>query len=104
MRIIIIISSTLSSPSAFQQYKQKTCDIYKSIKFIGAINLTGMLFTLFFRILCNLPNTYTFSKSLAEHVVKDLGEDLPVVIYRPSIGECLIVMLLFRLCSSHRMC
>ena len=50
--------------------------------------LTGMLFILFFRLLCNLPNTYTFSKSLAEHVVKDLGEDLPVVI-RPSIGDAL---------------
>jgi len=46
------------------------------------------LHIIFFRILRNLPNTYTFSKSLAEHVVKDLGEDLPVVIFRPSIGEC----------------
>jgi len=36
-------------------------------------------------------------------VVKDLGEDLPVVIFRPSIGECLIVMLPFCLCSSHPM-
>ena len=54
-----------------------------------------MFFILFFRLLCNLPNTYTFSKSLAEHVVKDLGEGLPVVIFRPSIGECLIEMLSF---------
>ena len=54
--------------------------------------LAGMSYILLFRILCNLPNTYTFSKSLAEHVVKDLGEDLAVVIFRPSIGECLIVM------------
>jgi len=60
-----------------------------------------MLYILFFRILYNHPNTYTFSKSLAEHVVKDLGEDIPVVIFRPSIGECLIVMLPFCLCSPH---
>jgi len=56
------------------------------------INLAGMIYISYFRFLCNLPNTYTFSKSLAEHVVKDLGEDLPVVIFRPSIGECLVVM------------
>ncbi|PSN39596.1 putative fatty acyl-CoA reductase [Blattella germanica] len=33
-----------------------------------------------------LPNTYLFTKALAEHVVKDLAENLPVVIIRPSIG------------------
>lgn len=33
------------------------------------------------------PNTYTFTKSLAEHVVKDLCEGkIPAIIYRPSIG------------------
>ncbi|PSN39593.1 Fatty acyl-CoA reductase 1 [Blattella germanica] len=37
------------------------------------------------KILRNLPNTYIFSKSLAEHVVKDLGENMPLVIFRPSI-------------------
>ncbi|XP_023727642.1 putative fatty acyl-CoA reductase CG5065 isoform X2 [Cryptotermes secundus] len=37
------------------------------------------------KILGNLPNTYVFTKSLAEHVVKDLGENLPIVIIRPSI-------------------
>lgn len=31
------------------------------------------------------PNTYTFSKGLAEQVVKDYSDRLPVVIYRPSI-------------------
>lgn len=34
-----------------------------------------------------MPNTYTFTKSLAEHVVKDLCEGkIPTIIYRPSIG------------------
>jgi hypothetical protein len=59
------------------------------------INLAGILYIQFFRILCDLPNTYTFTKSLAEHVVKDLGEDLPVVIFRPSVGEGSIVVLPF---------
>jgi hypothetical protein len=56
-----------------------------------------------FRLLCKLPNTYTFSKSLAEHVVKDLGVDLPVVIFRPSIGESLVLIIFCR-CIFHTMC
>lgn len=35
-----------------------------------------------------LPNTYTFSKSLSEHVVGDLCRNkVPTVILRPSIGK-----------------
>lgn len=32
-----------------------------------------------------LPNTYVFSKNLAEHVTDDYKEKLPVVVFRPSI-------------------
>lgn len=35
-----------------------------------------------------LANTYTYAKSLAEHVVEDLCRDkLPAIIIRPSVGE-----------------
>ncbi|KAJ9600160.1 hypothetical protein L9F63_009570, partial [Diploptera punctata] len=37
------------------------------------------------KILNNLPNTYIFTKSMAEHVVNDLGENIPRAIFRPSI-------------------
>lgn len=40
-----------------------------------------------FRILGAFPNTYVYTKSLAENVVKDLGVNLPTAIVRPSIGE-----------------
>lgn len=33
------------------------------------------------------PNTYTFTKALAEQMVREFGERLPVVVMRPSIGE-----------------
>lgn len=37
-----------------------------------------------------LPNTYTFTKSLAEHVVNDMTRgEIPTVIFRPSIGKLL---------------
>lgn len=35
----------------------------------------------------NHPNTYTFTKALAEQVVNDFKNKIPVVIYRPSIGK-----------------
>ena len=31
------------------------------------------------------PNTYTFTKSLAESLVFKLGHDLPIAVFRPSI-------------------
>ncbi|XP_055910165.1 fatty acyl-CoA reductase wat-like [Eupeodes corollae] len=34
------------------------------------------------------PNTYTFTKSLSEHVVNDFHETIPAVIIRPSIVLC----------------
>lgn len=36
-------------------------------------------------ILENYPNTYAYTKQIAEHVVQDLGKDLPVGITRPAI-------------------
>lgn len=42
------------------------------------------------KYLGDLPNTYTFTKQLAEHAVNDLcGDKIPVVIFRPSIGRYL---------------
>lgn len=32
-----------------------------------------------------MPNTYTFTKNLAEHVVNDFKDQVPLIIYRPSI-------------------
>ncbi|XP_072382157.1 fatty acyl-CoA reductase wat-like [Diabrotica undecimpunctata] len=37
------------------------------------------------RIIGEWPNTYTFTKALAENMVKDLGKNLPLAIFRPSI-------------------
>lgn len=42
------------------------------------------------------PNTYTYSKRLAEILVRDEYPNLPVVIARPSIGEFIIQIHLFR--------
>lgn len=33
------------------------------------------------------PNTYTFSKRLAEHMVNEFSKELPIIIHRPAIGK-----------------
>ncbi|KOC68039.1 Putative fatty acyl-CoA reductase, partial [Habropoda laboriosa] len=37
------------------------------------------------KYLGSMPNTYTFSKRLAEQVINDYSKDLPCVLYRPTI-------------------
>lgn len=33
------------------------------------------------------PNTYVFTKAIAEDIVKTVGKDLPIAIVRPSISN-----------------
>jgi fatty acyl-CoA reductase len=40
-----------------------------------------------FRLLKNWPNTYTFTKAIAENVVREFGKGLPIAVVRPSIGK-----------------
>lgn len=41
-----------------------------------------------------LPNTYTYTKSLAEHVINDMCRGkIPAVIFRPSIGRFLFYIM-----------
>lgn len=44
-----------------------------------------VLDTLFKKLSDNLPNTYVFTKNIAESMVNDYKNALPVIIYRPSI-------------------
>lgn len=44
------------------------------------------------KIIDDLPNTYVFSKSMAEHVVYDLlNGKIPTIILRPSIGKRFLI-------------
>lgn len=44
------------------------------------------------KFLGELPNTYTFTKQLAEHVVYDLCKGkVPAIVVRPSVGKPIIV-------------
>ncbi len=38
-----------------------------------------------YRLIAGWPNTYTYTKCLAEDLVKTMSKDLPVTIFRPAI-------------------
>lgn len=40
----------------------------------------------FHRLLGKWPNTYTFTKAVAENVIKKQAGDMPIGIFRPAIG------------------
>jgi len=40
-----------------------------------------------FSILQDWPNTYTFTKAIAEDAVREFGKGMPVAMVRPSIGK-----------------
>ena len=39
------------------------------------------------------PNTYAFTKAVAENVIERQAADLPIGIFRPAIGESLLIFL-----------
>jgi fatty acyl-CoA reductase len=39
-------------------------------------------------VLGDWPNTYSFTKALAEDMIRDEARGLPIGILRPSIGKC----------------
>lgn len=61
----------------------------KSIKNICAV---------YFRIIKPWPNTYTFTKALAESMIKETGSGLPLGIFRPAIGKQRRFFLLTMVC------
>nr|CAD7424835.1 unnamed protein product [Timema monikensis] len=45
-----------------------------------------------FRIIGEWPNTYTFTKALAEHVIDRYSHELPIAIFRPSMDPHVLVV------------
>jgi hypothetical protein len=52
----------------------------------AVVPISGIHFVCF-RILGDIPNTYAYTKALAEGLVSEQMDKLPVVILRPSIGK-----------------
>lgn len=69
-----------------KKYK-RNINLQKLIKSKSAINI---VYYIYGRIIQPHPNTYTYSKRLAEKVVADKYPELPVAIARPSIGKSIV--------------
>lgn len=57
--------------------------IIKSVEYLEENEVEAMTK----RILGDIPNTYAYTKALAEALVNEAGKELPVMILRPSIGN-----------------
>jgi fatty acyl-CoA reductase len=44
------------------------------------------------RLLKKWPNTYAFTKAMAEDVIREFGKGLPIAVVRPAVGEDLIIL------------
>lgn len=74
----------------FKSYIMYTRIFGKIISFNFLINYTILItITIFFlfRLLGTFPNTYTLTKLLAEQLINEERNNIPVVIFRPTIGE-----------------
>jgi fatty acyl-CoA reductase len=49
--------------------------------------LSFVMHVLVCRLLGAWPNTYAYTKAIAEDTVRTLGKDLPVGVFRPSISK-----------------
>ncbi|XP_063236812.1 putative fatty acyl-CoA reductase CG5065 isoform X2 [Bacillus rossius redtenbacheri] len=84
----LVCVSTAYSNCISEEVEEQVCkpladpeDLYKRLATMSEDELASFQTM----ILSKWPNTYTFTKALAETVVKDTCETLPVAIFRPSI-------------------
>jgi nucleoside-diphosphate-sugar epimerase len=47
------------------------------------------------RLLKEWPNTYAFTKAIAEAIVQEFGKGLPIAVVRPAVGENFIILFFF---------
>lgn len=84
----VVYVSTAYANCGLQEIEEKVYPLSKSAKeLISEINAIENLSVekLTTEILEGRPNSYTFSKALAENLVEEIKENLPIVIVRPSI-------------------
>jgi alcohol-forming fatty acyl-CoA reductase len=87
LKVVMHVSTTYSNPDRHvveEKIYPAVADWRKTIEICekfeeDQLNMLTPLYTNF------MPNTYVFSKNLAEHVSEDYKEKLPVVLFRPSI-------------------
>lgn len=86
---VLVYVSTAYTNCEYQNVKEKVyhskMDWRKMIKAAETMDET-QLNAIAEKLLDDSPNTYIFSKNLAEHIVYDHRHEFPVVIFRPSVS------------------
>ena len=79
----IIYHETKNCAARFRIYIRR-----KTLKFIISIYILRSHYKglIIFRLLGRWPNTYTFTKAVAEDIVRKEAHGMPVGIFRPAIG------------------
>ncbi|KAM7349768.1 putative fatty acyl-CoA reductase CG5065 [Cochliomyia hominivorax] len=87
LKAFIHISTTYSNPDRIiveEKIYPAYADWRSSIKLAEKYD-TETLNVFFPKYSSDQPNTYTFTKSLAEHIINDYRHQLPIMVFRPSI-------------------
>ncbi|XP_030568242.1 fatty acyl-CoA reductase wat [Drosophila novamexicana] len=88
LRIFVHVSTFFSNP--YLQRVDPKCysspmDWRMCLRMLHEIKDDNILDTLTRKLIVGFPNTYTFTKNLAESLINDYRTRLPVIVYRPSI-------------------
>lgn len=94
LKVIVHVSTAYSNcPLSVidEKFYEPQCDPRQMIELAEKVDRNEFdedtLITLTPKIVRPWPNTYSFTKALCEDMVKDFGEKLPITMVRPSIGE-----------------
>ncbi|XP_021712516.1 putative fatty acyl-CoA reductase CG5065 [Aedes aegypti] len=85
--VMMHVSTTYSNPDKYiieEKIYPPYADWEKTIKLAEEMD-TQTLETFAPKYMGMLPNTYVFTKSLAEHIINDYRDRLPLILFRPSI-------------------
>lgn len=87
LKAVVHVSTTYSNPQRYvveEQIYPPLADWKKTIEICEKLNEDELNY-LTEKYTNFMPNTYTFSKNLAEHVLQDYKNEVPIALYRPSI-------------------
>ncbi|XP_017871242.1 PREDICTED: fatty acyl-CoA reductase 1 [Drosophila arizonae] len=88
LRIFVHVSTFFSNPYLKRvepKWYGSPMDWRLCLRLLDEIKDDNILDTLTRKLIVGFPNTYTFTKNLAESLINDYRTRLPVIVYRPSI-------------------
>ncbi|XP_021936245.1 fatty acyl-CoA reductase wat-like [Zootermopsis nevadensis] len=88
--VIVHVSTVFSHcnrPSIDEEFYDPPTTVERIVQLVEILD-DNNLATITPKLLGAWPNTYTYTKAIAEDIVRTVGKDLPVGVFRPSIVYC----------------